>query len=679
MKKTLGIGKYRDLLFAILLFIVLDVGILLFNFFASTQLERDASRINSAGELRMLTQQITKSVLTLQMEKKSEMPIQTSMAQLGQGHAGFVKSLAAIKNSMGQDIEFTAFGLNPDDLRDATRKLEKEWGPLDEALRPVIGAMEPGAEEVEIAVNKAVARNIRLMALCDDLARGIESAANTKTNRMRQIQVLAIVLALINFVYIVFKFLRRLNASDQVAEAARRETEDILNTVTEGLLLVRADGKLGGQFSASVPKLFMRQVRAGDDFRALLDGMLSPERASEARSFLDLMFDPKVKPSLLSQLDPLRDVQVTPPPGTRGKAKFLSFQMTQVREEGVVKELLVTVFDVTQKVQLERELVATQEAARSDVEDLIRVLEHEPVLLQDFLVGARARLADLNQAMREVGRRPQAYLELVQDAARLVHSIKGEGAALSLMAVSRQAHLMENTLAPLLRRPDLSGEDLIPVVLELSRVQEQVERLYRVFERMGKLAGTEAIEGPRVVEAMIENLRSLAQRVAESLSKEVRLTTHIVDASIPLEITHVLREALPQLIRNAVVHGIETPQERVGSGKPAMGELRLEIGRGHDGRLQVTLSDDGRGIEVPAVRQRVAQLRPDADSLTDSQLLGFIFDQNFSTATEVTEHAGRGVGLALVRQIVEKAGAKLRVMTQPRSYTRFILQFGVAA
>ena len=672
-------GKYRDLLFAILLFIVLDVGILLFNFFASTQLERDASRINSAGELRMLTQQITKSLLTLLVEKKAEMPIQTSMAQLGQGHAGFVRSLAAIKNSMGQDIEFTAFGLNPDDLREATRKLEKEWGPLDEALRPVIAVSDPGVEEVEIAVNKAVARNIRLMALCDDLARGIESAANTKTNRMRQIQVLAIALALLNFVYIVFKFLRRLNASDQVAEAARRETEDILNTVTEGLLLVRADGKLGSQFSASVPKLFMRPVRAGDDFRALLDGMLSPERAGEARSYLDLMFDPKVKPSLLTQLDPLRDVQVTPPAGTRGTAKFLSFQMTQVREEGVVKELLVTVFDVTQKVQLERELAATQEAARSDVEDLIRVLEHEPVLLQDFLVGARARLADLNQAMREVGRRPQAYLELVQEAARLVHSIKGEGAALSLMAVSRQAHLMETTLAPLLRRPDLSGEDLIPVVLELSRVQEQVERLYRVFERMGKLAGADTPEGPRIVEAMVDNLRSLAQRVAQSLSKEVRLTTHIADASIPLEITHVLREALPQLIRNAVVHGIETPQERVGSGKPPMGELRLEIGRGQDGRLQVTLSDDGRGIEVPAVRQRVAQLRPDAATLTDSQLLGFIFDQNFSTATEVTEHAGRGVGLALVRQIVEKAGAKLRVMTQPRSYTRFILQFGTAA
>lgn len=679
MKKSLGMGKYRDLLFAIGLFIVLDLGILMFNFFASTQLERDASRINSAGELRMLTQQITKSLLTLQVERKGDLPIQTSMAQLNQGHAGFVRALGKLKDSLVQDAEFTVFGLNPGDLREAMGKLEREWGPLDQSIRPVIATNEPSADDTEIAVNKAVARNIRLMGFSDDLATGVEAAARTKTSRMRQIQVLAIVLALVNFVYIVFKFLRRLNASDQIAESARRETEDILNTVTEGLLLVRADGKLGSQFSASVPRLFMRGVRAGDDFRELLDGMLGEERAAEARSYLDLMFDPKVKPALLGQLDPLRDVQVTPPARSKEKPRFLTFQMTQVREQGVVKELLVTVFDVTQKVELERELVATQEAARSDVEDLIRVLEHEPALLQDFLVSARARLADLNQAMREVGRQPHAYLQLVQEAARLVHGIKGEGASLSLMAVSRQAHLMEDALAPLLQRADLAGEDLIPVVLELSRVQEQVERLYRVFDRMSKLAGVQGADESRRMEAMVDNLRSLSQRVAQSLSKQVRLTAHIAEAAIPLEITHVLREALPQLIRNAVVHGIEGPDERVSQGKPPVGELRLEIARAQDGRLHVTLSDDGRGIEVPVVRRRVAQLRTDAASLTDSQLLGFIFDQNFSTSTEVTEHAGRGTGLALVREIAEKAGAKLRVMTQPQRYTRFVLLFGAAS
>ncbi|MES2245166.1 MAG: ATP-binding protein [Pseudomonadota bacterium] len=675
MKSSLGLGKYRDLLFAILLFIVLDLGILFFNFFASIQLERDASRINTAGELRMLTQQITKSLLTLQVEKKAELPIQTSMAQLTQGTGAFVEGLSGLKSAMSRDTEFTIFGLNPDDLRDTLRKLEREWLPLKESIDPVIALQDPTLEDTEIAVTKSVARNIRLMALSDDLATGVEAAAKTKTERMRQIQVAAIVLALINFVYIVFKFLRRLNASDRVAEAARQETDDILKTVSEGLLLVRADGSVGMQLSASVHKLFMREIRPGEDFRQLLRSVLTLERAEEAQSYLELLFDPKVKPALLTQLDPLKDVQIT---GATGQVRFLTFQITQLREAGRIRELLVTVFDVTRKVQLERELAATQEAARSDVEDLIRVLEQEPLLLQDFLLGARARLADLNQSMRTVGRRPEAYKALVDDAARLIHGIKGEGAALSLTAISRQCHEMENALAPLLKRRDLSGEDLIPVVFELSRVQDQVERLHRVFARVGQPSPPGKDEPPRL-DAMVSNLRSLSERVALSLGKQVRLTAYVNEAVLPADVEQVLREALPQLVRNAVVHGIELPLERRKLSKPPVGELRLDIGRAEDGAIQVSLSDDGRGIVVPEVRQRVAQLRGDAAQLSDAQVLGFIFDPHFSTASEVTEHAGRGVGLSLVKQIVEKAGARLRVMTQPNVSTQFVLKFGVVS
>jgi two-component system, chemotaxis family, sensor kinase CheA len=670
---SLGIGKYRDLVLAIGLFIVLDLGILLFNFFASGQLERDAGRINAAGELRMLTQQITKAVLTLQAERASGMPTQTSLAQLGQGHAGFERSLASIRGSMAGDLEFQAFGLDPSVLRSAAARVEKEWRPLADTLVPLVTVAEPAAEDVEIAVNKAVARNLKLMSLCDDLAQSIEAAARTKATRMRQIQVLAIALALLNFVWIVFKFLRRLNASDQLAEAARRDTEVILGTVTEGLMLVHADGRIGGQFSASVGRLFLRPVHPGDDFRRLLGEILEPARAEEAGHYLSLLFDPKVKPALLAQLDPLREVPLRTPGSASPSGRFLSFQVTQVREGATVKELLVTVFDVTQKVLLERELAASQVAARDDVEDFLRLLDHEPVLLQDFLLGARSKLADLNVALREADDTP-AYAALVQEAAAVVHGIKGEASALNLAALSRQAHAMEDALAPLKRRQHLAGDDLIPVALELSRVQEQVDRLWRVSDRVGRAGARD--EAASRIEGMVGNLQALSERVAQSLAKRVQLTAHITEHEVPPEIAQVLREALPQLVRNAVVHGIEAPQERAQQGKPEVGELRLEIGRQPDGRIEVSLSDDGRGILVPALRQRAELTRRDAASMTDTQVLGLIFDPDFSTATEVTEHAGRGVGLALVRQIVERAGARLRVMTQPRSYTRFVLQFG---
>lgn len=675
MKLSFGLGKYRDLLFAILLFILLDLGILFFNFFASIQLERDASRIHSAGELRTLTQQMTKALLTLQAERKADLPIQTSMAQLSQGHAGFLQALSSLRNSLTEDIEFTAFGLDPATLRGAVARVEREWGPLEASILTVVATSEPSLEDTEIAVNKAVARNIRLMGLADDLAQGVQAAANKKTNLMRQIQVAAIVLALINFVYIVFKFLRRLNASDRQAEAARRETEDILNTVNEGLLLVRSDGTVGTQFSASIHKILMRKVRPGENFAALLDSLLSRERAEEARSFLRLLFDPKVKPALLTQLDPLRDIQIHPPAGQNLSPRYVTFQISQVRQGAEIKELLVTIFDVTQRIQLEQELAASQEAARSDVEDLIRVLEQEPAVLQEFLTTAQTRLADLNGAMRDVGRSPQAYRELVDMTARTVHGIKGESAALSLTATARHAHQLENALAPLRNRRDLTGEDFIPVVLELARVQDEVARLHRALDRLGRLMVAPSDNPAPVLDALVHNLRSLTDRVAASMGKQVRLTAVVPDARLPDGVTLVLREALPQLVRNAVVHGIESPQVRQSQGKAAVGELTLAVDHAPGGHIEVTLTDDGRGIAIPEVRRRAQALQPDASGFSDSQLLTMIFEDHFSTAADVTEHAGRGVGLALVRQIAEKAGVKLRVMTQPERYTRFILHF----
>ncbi len=93
----------------------------------------------------MLTQQITKSLLTLQVEKKAELPTQTSMAQPTQGSGAFVQGLAVLKNSMTQDAEFTVFGLNPDGLRDTLKKLERKWLPAFRAPDPALQGPGAGA------------------------------------------------------------------------------------------------------------------------------------------------------------------------------------------------------------------------------------------------------------------------------------------------------------------------------------------------------------------------------------------------------------------------------------------------------------------------------------------------------------------------------------------------------
>lgn len=671
------LGKYRDLVVAIALFLVLDLGVLLFNFFASQELERDASRINRAGELRMLTQQMTKALLTFQIEKSGGLPTQTSSAQLAEAHGRFVQALDFLKVQ-----EFTEHGslarlFQAEDARDFVEGLQREWIPLDEAIRPVIATPDPAAFDVENAATKAVARNIKMANQADDLAAAVEKSALEKALRMRQIQVVGITLALLNFLFIVFKFVRRLRESDRVVDEARKDTSDILDNVKEGLMLVHADGTVGGHFSRSIATLLGRAPEPGEDFRSLLTELVAAEVREPLSDYLDLLFKPDVKPSLIESLNPLHETPVRSAAGAPGAPGYLTFQFFPIREDGRVQELLVTVFDVTAKVELERELAGTRERARSEMEDLLSVLDKDAALIEEFLGGVARKLADANVALRDVRPLQQAYEALAAMLLATVHGIKGEAAMLGIASVSDRAHAVEDVLVKLRGKARLGGDDLIPVTLALSELGITSERVRQVVARVKRFSAPQALANP--VEGYLAPLAGLAERAAKDLGRRVRFeyaAPHLPHVPEPLAL--LLREAVPQLVRNAVAHGIEPPEERLRAGKDPVGTLRLEITGQPDGRHAISLRDDGRGISLEEIRARLVTsgIRPrdEVDTMSDSQVLSAIFDDGYSSADSVSVHAGRGVGLSVVRGVVSRLGAKLRILTTPRTYTQFILQ-----
>ena len=181
------------------------------------------------------------------------------------------------------------------------------------------------------------------------------------------------------------------------------------------------------------------------------------------------------------------------------------------------------------------------------------------------------------------------------------------------------------------------------------------------------------------LEELSNNLKTLATEVAKSLNKTVKLH-HSIEAVMPSGMMlRVLREVLPQLVRNSVVHGIESSFERIAAGKPEQGQLELTMVKRSKDVTEVSLKDDGRGITVDSIAQRLKDMGVDTEGMNPGQILQHIFNPEFSTAIHVTEHAGRGVGLAVVKEALEKAGAKLKVNTRPGQSTEFVIHFGQAA
>jgi two-component system, chemotaxis family, sensor histidine kinase and response regulator WspE len=175
----------------------------------------------------------------------------------------------------------------------------------------------------------------------------------------------------------------------------------------------------------------------------------------------------------------------------------------------------------------------------------------------------------------------------------------------------------------------------------------------------------------------IVGLPRLVRDTARELGREVELVTSGDATPVDREVLRRLEAPLGHLIRNAVDHGIESPGERASVGKPPRGTIRVEARHG-GGRLLVSVEDDGRGLDLAAVRARVVA-RGLADeqavaSMSDAELSHFLFLPGFTMRDEVTSISGRGVGLDAVQMSVREIGGDVRLVHPSSGGTRFDLQ-----
>lgn len=168
-------------------------------------------------------------------------------------------------------------------------------------------------------------------------------------------------------------------------------------------------------------------------------------------------------------------------------------------------------------------------------------------------------------------------------------------------------------------------------------------------------------------------VRDLARR----LGKQVKLEIVGKSTTVDRDILERLEAPLTHILRNAIDHGIESPQARLAVGKPIQGTIRIEASH-RAGMLSITISDDGRGIDLEFLRQTIVakQLTTAAMAaqLTEAELMDFLFLPGFSTADTITEVSGRGVGLDVAHSMVREVGGTIRVVSRPGEGTTFHLQ-----
>ena len=178
------------------------------------------------------------------------------------------------------------------------------------------------------------------------------------------------------------------------------------------------------------------------------------------------------------------------------------------------------------------------------------------------------------------------------------------------------------------------------------------------------------------VGAVTGKFRRVVRDLALDLGKQVRLRLEGEDVGVDRAVNEALADPLVHLVRNAIDHGIETPEERRALGKAAEGQIRISAFH-EGGRVQIEISDDGRGIDPGTLVERAVtngMLTPEeATLLSGQEALELIFRPGLSTKGEVTNLSGRGVGMDVVRASLERVGGSIEVFSDPGRGSRFRL------
>jgi two-component system chemotaxis sensor kinase CheA len=178
-------------------------------------------------------------------------------------------------------------------------------------------------------------------------------------------------------------------------------------------------------------------------------------------------------------------------------------------------------------------------------------------------------------------------------------------------------------------------------------------------------------------------LKRLVREHAAQLGKEVDLALSGEEIGMDKSILLQLSDPLVHLLRNALDHGLETPEERRQKGKPPRGRIRVAVARARN-RVEVTVADDGRGIDVEAVRRQAVERgifrEEESRRLSNTEIFSCLFRPGFSTRTSVTELSGRGVGLDVVKTKADALGGALVLTSTPGAGTevRLSLPLSVA-
>ncbi len=517
------------------------------------------------------------------------------------------------------------------------------------------------------------------------------------TKRDKKIRLLKLLHIIGGFFALVFYFglfipaLLRLSKTGDVKKDVENEVEGIMNTISEGLFLLEPNYQIGVEQSSSLRDIFKLDRDLNGDFLEFMRNYVPESTLSVARDYLDLLFGERVKEKLVGDLNPLLKVEISIVRRDGSvESNYLDFKFKRVVTKGRLSHLLVSVTDITRQVSLEKELEQTKDEQEAQLQLLLSVLHVDRNKLDDFLNRADSDLSDVNNKLKDSGHDDVHIRKNLKDIMVVIHKLKGDAAALNLSSFEFQAHDLESEIVNVMETHKIiSGKELLEAVSELKALFRELHNLRDLVERFSttfnkqqdgdiESASNSSTLMPEA-SLMSKSFDTIVSSVAERQNVDVTLTSWgFDDKNIPENLSHSVETITTQLLRNSVVHGAETPEQRRTSGKPPSLNILTVFSETEEGYI-LEVRDDGKGADARQVWQRAIELGVVSETAVmptkSKSILSLLFHPGFTSSTQADLDSGRGVGLTAVHKIVRENKGKISISQQHGLFWRILVSF----
>ena len=717
------------------------VGVLAPAWYFAGRLVDNNTAVRAIGELQQQPSRMQAALNSIQDRLRARGFVRDSIEQLKRATTQFEISTATLEAG-GSSTSFGGLG-NDDDVHKTIVEMTQAWKKYQPSLTPVANfglipysdSEREGTQlnvdgrdlqqKVTNAITQARVYTPQLEKNLAQIISGLQSSSDSLATALRTVVLIGVALAGALAALVGYLSLAR-GKQAAAATAARHQTEDILRTVREGLFLLDADLKIGEIHSDATAQLFQRESVAGITFEDLLRNLVSAKTLQIATKFVKVLWSERTKENLIRSINPLNEVelQVGEKGSKDGELRYLEFNFHRVRREGTITHVLVSVADVTARVALAAQLKGAQDSAQTQMDAFLSILHVDPNQLSSFLDDSDVAFKMINATLRDPARDSASFRRKIDGLFRQIHSIKGEAAAIGLGSMESRSHALESDLAALRERTDLTGDDFLPLLTKFDdlvshsqSVREMVTKLASFRDSFAPKAGhapatggshasastgdttsrhralsAESVEANQAAEQTLQrsaregfvaSAQQLADRIANDNGKKVVVTCRGHD-QVPETYRRPVKDVLIQLIRNAVVHGIESPAERQAQGKSPEGHIRINFEMTEGGRaFRMQCEDDGRGLTPDKLRKTAVTKgiisQQDAGALSDQEAMMLVFRSGFSTATGVTRDAGRGVGMDVIAEIAARLGGRISLNSEIGKNMKLSLSFPAQA